>query len=100
MELSALEIEEGGLQNSFRAKAKEAGRCGEERRGRERLCVCVLMFWHLDRVVELRTSKVEEGGLRSYFRAKAGEEARKVMKDARGRDCVRVNWSFGVLIEW
>jgi len=41
MELSALEIEEGGLQNSFRAKAKEAGRCGEERRGRERLCVCV-----------------------------------------------------------
>jgi len=64
------------------------------------VCVCVLMFWHLDRVVELRTSKVEEGGLRSYFRAKAGEEARKVMKDARGRDCVRVNWSFGVLIEW
>lgn len=51
-------------------------------------------------MVELSTSKVEEGGLRSYLRAKAGEEERKVRKDARGRDCVRVNWSLGVLMEW
>ena len=41
MELSALEIEEGGLQSSFRAKAKEAGKCGEERREREKFCVSV-----------------------------------------------------------
>lgn len=41
MEVSALEIEEGGLQISFRAKAKVAGKCGEERRGREKFWVCV-----------------------------------------------------------